>query len=97
MKVEVNNKLKGAYGLTHFKDGKPEKVVINKKAHKSKRNARVNKNKDGTESMIGTVFHEFLHVKHPKMKEKTVRKKTASKLKTMGKKEKQHYYNKINK
>lgn len=68
----VDNKLKGAYGETDTHD----KIVrINKKAHKRMDLKRVNKNPNGTESLVDTIVHEEMHAKHPKMHEKTVRKK----------------------
>jgi predicted SprT family Zn-dependent metalloprotease len=79
-KREVNNKLKGVYGVTDFQK---REIQINKKLHK----------KDG-ESMIDTIVHEEMHMKHPRMKEKTVRKLTPKKVKKMSKKAKSNIRNK---
>jgi len=69
-----SNKLKGLYGLTDYAK---KKIIVNKKVHK--------KNK---ESIIDTIVHEETHRKHPKMHEKTVRKLTPKKVKTMSAKAK---------
>ena len=86
----VDNKLKGAYGETDLSTGT---IRINKKRHKSKRAQRINKNKDGTEKMIDTMVHENLHLAHPKMHERTVRKETKRKLAKMTPKQKKKVYN----
>ena len=67
-KIVVNNKLKGALGSAEFHDnGKPTgKIHINVKAHKG----------DKAE-LASTIKHELTHVKHPKMTEKEVYKRTA--------------------
>lgn len=67
----VDNKMKD-YGET---DEKKKIVRIRKKPFKSK------KWKKG--EVLNTIVHEEMHVKHPKMKEKTVYKKTESKIKKM--------------
>lgn len=65
--IGVDNKLKGSYGETEIRKGKPTIIRINVKKHKG----------DKAE-LADTVRHELLHAKHPNMKEKTVRKKTES-------------------
>ncbi len=64
--VVTNNKMKGDYGATTFKDKKPVKVEINIKAHKGDK-----------KELASTIKHELMHVKHPKMTEKQVYKKTG--------------------
>ncbi len=87
---------KGAYGVTDFKN---KKITINKAYHKSKNNHSpgIKKNKDGTASMIDTMVHEEMHKNHPKMSEKTVRKLTSKKVKTMSKKLKAKVYSRYKK
>ncbi len=67
IKISVDNKMKGALGSSEFKKGNipTGKIQINVKAHK----------KDKRE-LASTVKHEMLHVKHPKMTEKEVYKKS---------------------
>ncbi len=67
-KIIVNNKMKGTFGAASFKDnGKPTgKIEINVKKHKG----------DKAE-LASTIKHELMHVKHPKMTEKEVYKRTA--------------------
>ena len=62
-KIVINNHLKGDFGAMN---PKTNKVEINIKAHKG----------DKAE-LASTIKHELMHVKHPKMTEKTVYKKTA--------------------
>lgn len=67
--IVINNKLKGDFGATSYKDKgfkHPTKIEVNVKAH----------GKDRAE-LASTIKHELLHVKHPKMTEKEVYKKTA--------------------
>ncbi len=67
IKISVNNKMKGSLGSSEFKKGNipTGKIQINIKAHK----------KDKKE-LASTIKHELLHVKHPKMTEKEVYKKS---------------------
>jgi acetyl-CoA carboxylase alpha subunit len=61
---------------------------------------RINKKKSKKKSsVIDTIVHEEMHAKHPKMHEKTVKRKTweALKLKKMGKKAKRKLYSRYNK
>jgi len=63
IKMKVNNKMRGALGRM---DPKTNKIEINVKAHgKDKAN------------LASTIKHELLHVKHPKMTEREVYKKSA--------------------
>ena len=57
-------------------------IKINKKKSKKKT------------SIIDTIAHEEMHVKHPKMHEKTVYKKTKHKVKSLSRKSKQRLYSK---
>lgn len=66
-KISVNNKLKGSLGQM---DPKTNKIEINVRAHK--RRGRVDK-----AELASTIKHEMMHVKHPKMTEKQVYKRTA--------------------
>ena len=67
IKVAVNNKLKKGVGATSFdKNNKPIAVEINVKKHKGDKR-----------ELASTIKHELLHVKHPKMTEKEVYKKSA--------------------
>jgi hypothetical protein len=68
-KMGVDNKLKGSYGMTIIEKGKTPVVKINVKRH--------NGNKA---ELADTIKHELLHVKHPKMTEKEVYKKTKGKM-----------------
>lgn len=89
----VDNKLKGAYGETDVLD----KVVrINKKAHKRMDLKRVNKNPNGTESLVDTIVHEEMHAKHPKMHEKTVRRKAKKVVSRLSQAQKRKIRNKYN-
>ena len=85
IKRVVNNKLKSAYGQTNLDT---KKVEINKKAHKNMKLERVNKNPNGTESLVDTIVHEEMHAKHPKMHEKTVRKKAKKVVARLSQKQK---------
>ena len=79
----VDNKLKDAYG-----ESEGNVIRINKKAHKRMDLKRVNRNPQGTESLVDTMVHEEMHVKHPKMHEKTVRKKAKMVVKRLTQKQK---------
>lgn len=92
-KFKSNNKLKGAYGETDFVK---RTITINKKRHKGKRHPGVRKNPDGSANLLDTIVHEMMHSKHPRMKEKTVRKKTPRVVKRLSKKQKKKLYSKFN-
>ena len=78
-KKVVDNKMKGAYGETDFEK---KQIRINKKRHAKGKphDKRTKKNRDGSASIIDTIVHEEMHAKHPKMKERTVRKLTPKKV-----------------
>lgn len=67
LKIVKNNKLKGALGAATFKKGNipTGKIEINVKKHKG-----------DLKELASTIKHEMLHVKHPKMTEKEVYKKS---------------------
>lgn len=87
-----DNRMRGAYGETDFEK---KTIRINKKAHKRKSRKKINPNKNGFESLIDTIAHELTHVRHPNMREKNVRKKTAAGIKKMGNKIKKRLYSKL--
>jgi len=66
-KLSINNKLKGAMGRMN---PKTNKIEINVKNH-------YKRGKLDKAELASTVKHETLHVKHPKMTEKEVYKKSA--------------------
>lgn len=79
----VDNALR-AYGEIDY----GRKIIkINKKKAK----------KTGTGEVIDTIVHEETHLRHPNMKEKNVKKKTARVIKRMGPKVKRRYYARYNK
>ena len=67
-KIVVNNKMKDTLGSTSFdNNNKPTgKIEINVKGHKGDK-----------KELASTIKHELMHVKHPKMTEKEVYKRTA--------------------
>lgn len=79
-KRAVDNKMK------YYGDTDTQKKVI-----------RINKKKSmkaGKGELLDTIVHEEQHAKHPMMKEKTVRRKTAGVVKKMTKKQKSKMYGK---
>lgn len=92
----VVGKVKGCYGETNTAT---KTVKINKAYHKSKGNhgPAVKKNKNGSANILDTEVHELMHKNHPKMHERTVRKKTPKKIKRMSKKAKEKVYEKFKK
>ena len=77
-KRKVDNKMKD-YGETDLTN---HTIRINKSKKKNQRG-----------DIIDTIVHEKEHILHPNKHEKTVRKSTAKKLKSMSKKQKQKHYN----
>lgn len=91
-KYKVDNKMRGAFGETNFQ----KKVIrINKKAHKhvspSLRSGFAKKEL----TLINTLVHERMHSQHPRMHEKTVRRKTRDLVKRMSTAQKQKLYKKL--
>lgn len=82
----VDNNLK-AYGET---DAEKKVVKINKVRHKQ-RVVTPTPQKDQT--LINTIVHEELHVKHPQMTEAQVRKKARAAVMKGSNKQKQKFYN----
>ncbi len=66
-KFVINNKMKGDFGAM---TPKTNKIEINLKQH-------MKKGKLDKAELASTIKHELLHVKHPKMAEKEVYKKSA--------------------
>ena len=73
VKIIINNRLKGSLGASEFVGkGRPTdmkatgRIHINIKAHKGDK-----------ANLASTIKHELMHVKHPKMTEKEVYKRTA--------------------
>lgn len=77
----IDDKLKGAFGETDFSK---KRILINRKLHKKRK-----------ESIIDTLVHETMHKNHPRMKEKTVRKRTPAVLSRMSERSKRKLYSKI--
>jgi hypothetical protein len=76
IKRKVDNKMR-YQGET---DINKKTIRINKKASKKK------------STIIDTIHHEEMHIKHPKMSEKTVRIETKNKLKRMAENKKNKLY-----
>lgn len=87
----VDNKLKSAYGETNTET---KTIRINKKAHKRMDLKRINRNPNGTESLVDTIVHEEMHANHPKMHERTVRKKAKKVVQRLSQKQKSTIRNK---
>ncbi len=66
-KIVINNKLRGDYGAMN---PRTNKIEVNLRAHK--KNGKIDR-----AELAGTIKHELLHVKHPKMTEKQVYKASA--------------------
>ncbi len=85
----VVGKVRGGFGETDF----DKKIIkIDKKKHKSGKWGGIPK-QDST--LINTIVHEELHVKHPKKTEVQIRKLARSKVSKMGDKIKRKLYNKF--
>lgn len=80
LKVAQGGRMRGLFGET---DLKTRTIRINKKLHARKNGGHLIKNSDGTEKLIGTLTHELMHARHPKMHEKTVRKAARKAVKKM--------------
>lgn len=84
---KTNNKMRGALGST---DLDKKVITINKKKHKDRRLMKSVPKKQ--RSLINTIVHERMHAKHPKMKEKAVRRKSVAAVARMGAKAKRRAY-----
>ncbi len=82
-KFKTDNKLK-AFGET---DWQKKTVRINKKKNK----------KTSKGELIDSIAHEKMHINHPKMKEKTVQKKTKQQVKKLNKGQKDRDYSLLKK
>lgn len=82
-KRSVNNKLR-VLGVT---DTSKRTIKINKTRNK----------KAGRGELIDTIAHEEMHAKHPRMHEKTIRRKTPKAVKRMKKNTKQKMYKRYSK
>jgi hypothetical protein len=95
MKYKTNKDLKKYY-----------KLRVDNRMHSfgetdlGKQTIRINKKKSkkqgGKGEVLDTIVHEVAHVKHPKMKEKNVRKHTASLIRHLNNKHKKSYYRLFN-
>ena len=93
---KINNKKKGLYGETDFKKKLIEvNISRHKKAKTQTYKQRGFAKKDAT--IINTLVHERMHAQHPKMHERTVRKKTRVLVNKMGDKAKQKLRAKLKK
>ncbi len=88
-KKGVKNSKSRVYGET---DLAKKTIVINKRAHKNKKIARINPNKNGTEKLISTIVHEEKHANSPRMHEKNVRKFEKKAVARMSAKQKARKY-----
>ena len=86
---KIDNKLRGAYGETDLERGV---IRINKARHQNKKYKRINPNKDGSEKLYGTIYHEETHAKHPKLTEREVLKREKHFVKSGSKKQKAKLY-----
>ena len=91
IKYKVNNKL-GYFGDS---DLKKKIIVINKKIHKKakKKSLFGIPKKDAT--ILNTIVHEEMHIKHPKRHEVNVRKMTQRFIKSLTSEQKKSYYRKL--
>ena len=81
-KRKVDNRMR-AFGDTDLETGV---IRINKKKNK----------KAGKGELIDTIVHEEMHLAHPKMHEKTIKRKTKAKVKKLSNKRKRRLYNRYN-
>ena len=88
----VNNRMR-VKGRTDYKK---KTIEINKK--KSKKEARVRpitKGANGYPEVLDTIVHEVMHRDHPNMHERTVRRKTKTKIRAMSKRSKKRFYQSV--
>lgn len=83
-KRKTDNKLRGTYGVTDFAK---REIRINKTLHKTRPS-----HKRRYAELLDTIVHEEMHLAHPKMHEKTVRKLTPKRIKNMTTREKRAAY-----
>ncbi len=80
LRIQVNNKEKGFGSF----DERKNLITINKKRHKGNK-----------AELLDTIVHETMHAKHRKMKERTVRKVTATMIENMSPEEKRKHLAKV--
>ena len=85
-KFKKDNKMR-AFGQTDVKTGV---IKINKRLIKNNPD-----HKKRHPELADTIYHETLHIKHPKMTERSIRKKTTKDVKRMSRKQKAKLYAKI--
>lgn len=90
--VKSGGEMKDLFGET---DDARKTVTVNKKLHAQKSGGHIIKNKNGTESMIGTISHELLHRDHPRMRERTVRKLNRKRVRRLSTRTKKRMYSKF--
>lgn len=90
----AKSKIRGSYGDT---DLKTKRIRVNTALIKKDKGKGIAKTgfskKDLTK--INILVHETLHAKHPKMHEKTVRRRARAKVSKMSRQAKQRMYNKL--
>lgn len=92
MKVITNTDLKKLYKrkvnnrMHAFGDTDLDKKIIRVNKKKSKKDG-------GKGEVLDTIVHEAAHAKHPKMKEKNIRKHTKRLIGKLNKRHKKSYYN----
>ena len=87
---KVNNRMKGAYGMTTLQSGKRPIIEINKRAHAKLKNDKRFSKKEKT--LLNTIVHEEIHAKHQRMYEKNVRRMAIKKTASMSKVAKKKFY-----
>lgn len=85
-------KVRGAYGQVDFKK---KTVTVDKARHRKSTAKRITPNKDGSENLFVTAYHELMHVAHPKWTEKQVEEKAKKARKTLSTKQKARIYAKF--
>lgn len=83
--IQKNDKLKGAFGVTHFEGKKAVKIEINVKKHAT---TPFKKSYTVKDNVVDTIVHEKMHARNPNMTEKEVRSRTAQVMKRMPEQEK---------
>lgn len=73
------------FGDTDFKNDGSIVMRINKKKSKKK----------GSGEVLDSIVHEEMHVRHPRMYERTIKKKTTASIGRMGRKQKSKYYSRF--
>lgn len=90
--VKNGKQMSDLFGET---DDQKKTITINKRLHAQKGGGHIIRNKDGRESIIGTISHELMHARHPRMREKTVRKLNRKRVKRLSTQTKKRMYDKF--